>query len=263
MAGSQIPTSVTIIASLKGYQAISLNEYSTSAAASIAAGSVVEIAGAFFTFVSDETPDASTWTSLATGATGYIALTPSGTAGSQIVSVAYTATAPTWRDDFQGWYASAASTTRVIGTVYKIDTPSYYPKYLYGSMQDGKQSAINVNSASVASTLSAQNASVASTLSAQNASVASTFSVGGYAGYAYKTTTESVVKLSLGSYATTTFTTVSSVRAVCHAIANTSGTPYSWDAVNATCTTGVITMAGTVTAGASPTHQTFIITYLY
>lgn len=141
MAGSQIPTSVTIIASLKGYQAISLNNYSTSAAASIAAGSVVEIAGAFFTFVADETPDASTWTSLATGATGYIALTPSGTAGSQIVSVTYTATAPTWRDDFQGWYASAASTTRVIGTVYKTDTPSYNNKKLFDFQQDSSDTS--------------------------------------------------------------------------------------------------------------------------
>jgi hypothetical protein len=250
MAGSQIPTSVTIINSLKGYQAISLNEYSTSAAASIAAGSVVEIAGAFFTFVADETPDASTWTSLATGSTGYIALTPSGTAGSQIVSVTYTATAPTWRDDFQGWYASAASTTRVIGTVYKIDTPSYYPKYLYGSMQDGKQGAINVNSASVASTLSAQ-----------NASVASTFSVAGKTGLVYNTTTESWVRTPGVAYESTTLTTVSSVRAICYAVGSYSATPYNVNPVWISASTGVMTAyAPTSLIG---TFLTYIVEYMY
>lgn len=117
---------------------LSLTEYSTSAAAAIAAGSVVEIAGAFFTFASDETINASSWTAITTGTTAYIALTPSGTAGSQVVTAAYTATAPTWRDDLQGWYASAASSTRVIGTVYKAGATSYYPKYIYGPMQDNK-----------------------------------------------------------------------------------------------------------------------------
>jgi len=127
---------------LHGFQALSLTEYSTSAAASIAAGSVVEIAGAFFTFAGDEAINASSWTSIVTGTTAYITLTASGTAGSQIVDAAYTSTAPTWRDDFQGWYASAASNVRVIGTVYKAEATSYYPKFIYGPMQDGKLKAI-------------------------------------------------------------------------------------------------------------------------
>lgn len=166
MAGSQIPTSVTILNSLKGFQAVSLTEYNTSAAASIAAGSVVEIAGAFFTFVSDEAINASSWTAIVTGTTAYITLTPSGTAGSQIVDVAYTSTAPTWRDDHQGWYASAASNVRVIGSVYKAEAANYGPKYLYNEKQDGKQRFISVNNASVASSLSVGGvASVASSLS--------------------------------------------------------------------------------------------------
>ena len=118
--------------------ALSLTEYATSAAASICAGSVVEIAGAFFTFAGDEAIEASTWTSIVTGNTAYITLTASGTAGSQIVVAAYTSTAPTWRDDLQGWYASAASNVRVIGSVYKAEATSYYPKYIYGNEQDGK-----------------------------------------------------------------------------------------------------------------------------
>jgi hypothetical protein len=156
MAGSQIPTSVTIINSLKGFQSVSLTEYNTSAAAAVAAGSVCEIAGAFFTFVSDEAINASSWTAIVTGTTAYITLTPSGTAGSQIVDVAYTSTAPTWRDDHQGWYASAASNVRVIGSVYKAEAANYGPKYLYDAMQDNrhKLASLNVNSATVVSSLS-------------------------------------------------------------------------------------------------------------
>jgi hypothetical protein len=143
MAGSQVPTSITILNSLKGFQALSLTEYTTSAAAAIAAGSIVEIAGAFFQFAADETPTG--WTSIATGSTAYIALTASGTAGSQIVEASYTATAPTWRDDHQGWYASAASSVRVIGSVYKAEATNYGPKYIYNPKspdtyrQSGKQ----------------------------------------------------------------------------------------------------------------------------
>jgi hypothetical protein len=91
----------------------------------------VEIAGAFFTFAGDEAIEASTWTSIVTGTTAYIVLTASGTAGSQIVAATYTATAPTWRDDLQGWYASAASSARVVGSVYKAEATSYYPKTIY------------------------------------------------------------------------------------------------------------------------------------
>ena len=129
MAGSQVPTSITILNSLKGFQALSMTEYTTSAAAAIAAGSIVEIAGAFFQFAADETPTG--WSSIATGSTAYIALTASGTAGSQIVEASYTATAPTWRDDHQGWYASAASSVRIVASVYKAEAARYMKKYVY------------------------------------------------------------------------------------------------------------------------------------
>lgn len=136
MAGAQIPTSVSIIDNLKGYMALSLTEYNTSAAAAIAAGSVVELAGAFFTFASDETPTG--WSSVVTATTGYIALTASGTAGSQVVNANYTSTAPTWRDDLQGWYASAASSVRIVASVYKAEATSYYPKYVLAEYQKSK-----------------------------------------------------------------------------------------------------------------------------
>ena len=60
MAGAQISTSVSIINSLLGFQAISLTNMDTSAQSLIAAGSKVEIGSAFFTFGGNETPQAST-----------------------------------------------------------------------------------------------------------------------------------------------------------------------------------------------------------
>jgi hypothetical protein len=176
MAGSQIPTAVTILNSLKGFQSVSLTEYNTSAAASIAAGSVVEIAGAFFTFVSDEAINASSWTAIVTGTTAYITLTPSGTSGSQIVNVAYTSTAPTWRDDHQGWYASAASNVRVIGSVYKAEAANYQKKVLLfgitntnwtqalnGSMGDGWPSQLQTSFTNLSSVVIPQNIAGATT----------------------------------------------------------------------------------------------------
>lgn len=129
MAGAQISTGVTIISSLKGYQAISLTNFDTSAATAIASGSVVEIAGAFFTWASDETP--SGWSAIATTATAFIVLTPAGAAGSQTVSASYTSTAPVWRDDNQGWYATAGSTIRYIGSVEKTSATQYDNKALF------------------------------------------------------------------------------------------------------------------------------------
>lgn len=131
MAGSQISTGITIINSLKGFQSISLTNNETSDATAIAAGSVVEVAGTFFQWSSDETP--SGWSAIATAETAYIALTPSGAAGSQTVSAAYTATAPTWRNDNQGWYASAVSNIRYIGHVYKTSATEYDYKFTYSN----------------------------------------------------------------------------------------------------------------------------------
>lgn len=131
----QISTSVSIISSLLGYQAISLSNMSTSAATVITAGSKVEIKSAFFNFTSDLTPNATSWTVITTGMTAYIHLTPSGTAGSQIVSGSWSSTAPVWSDSAQGWYASAASSIRVIGGCYKGGSASYRSKFILVSAQ--------------------------------------------------------------------------------------------------------------------------------
>jgi len=136
MAGSQIPSSITILNSLHGFQSVSLTEFDTSALSAIAAGSVVEIAGAFFNFAGDET--ILLWASVETATTAYIALAPSGTAGSQIATASFTPIAPTWRDDLQGWYASVGSTTRVIGSLYKNSATSQWNKIFLSNL-------ININ----------------------------------------------------------------------------------------------------------------------
>ncbi len=126
MAFNQIATSVSIISTgLKGYQAISLTNFDTSAESVIASGSAVEIANAFFLADGDITPQASTWTAITTANTAYITLTPSGTAGSQIVTAKYSDTTPVWSTSKQGFYLSAASNIRAIAGVYKGGTTAF------------------------------------------------------------------------------------------------------------------------------------------
>jgi hypothetical protein len=136
MPGAQIPTSVTRLESMLGYQAVSLTNFASSALSAIAAGSKVEIAGAFFTFTADEAIEASTWTSIVTGNTAYIALIPAGVAGSQTVTARFTATAPVWSTSKQGWYASAGSSTRVIGSVYKAEATAQYGQQIFDNPQN-------------------------------------------------------------------------------------------------------------------------------
>jgi hypothetical protein len=140
MAGSQVTTSVSIIQALNGWQALSLGTMDTSAASFITAGSRVEIASAFFLFATDDTPQATTWTAITTGQTAYISLTPSGTAGSQVVTSKWTDAAPVWSDSKQAWYASAGSSTRIIGGCYKSGATSYNGKFV---MQPAERTATN------------------------------------------------------------------------------------------------------------------------
>jgi hypothetical protein len=130
----QIPTSVTIISSLKGFQGISLTNYTTSALSAIASGSVLEVAGAFFHWTGDETPNASSWTAITTATSPYLQCVPSGSAGTQILTSSWTTSAPTWRTDMQGWYASAGSSTRIIGFAYKVGPTSQEGKELLGPL---------------------------------------------------------------------------------------------------------------------------------
>ncbi len=130
MSATQIIDSITALGGQRlGFQAISLSEMTTSAATVILAGSKCEVAGALFGFVSDTTPNASSWTAIATANTAYLTAVPSGTAGSQILSLDWTATAPEWHTARQGWYTSAGSIIRHIGGCTKGGATSYDYKF--------------------------------------------------------------------------------------------------------------------------------------
>jgi hypothetical protein len=132
LAGAQISTSVTILNSLKGFIGLSLTNFSSTAISQIAAGSVVEVAGAYFNFVSNDTINASSWTAITTATTAYLALTPSGTAGSQILTSSYIAEPPVWHTSNQGYYASATSNIRIVGSILKIGATSQGSKLIEG-----------------------------------------------------------------------------------------------------------------------------------
>jgi hypothetical protein len=132
MAINQISTSVSILnTGLSGFLGVSLTNYETSTLSAIAAGSCFEIGGAFFLCQSETAINTSSWTAITTATTAYLALTPSGTAGSQLVTPSWTATPPVWSESKQGWYASAASIVRVIGSAYKISNTQQETKTLY------------------------------------------------------------------------------------------------------------------------------------
>jgi len=73
-----------------------------------------------FSFSIDETITG--WASVTTTIDSFINLTPSGTAGSQIVSASWSNTAPVWVDSKNGWYVTAGSNVRVIGKATCIGT---------------------------------------------------------------------------------------------------------------------------------------------
>ena len=137
MSTQQIATSVSILNSLKGFQALTLSNPKTSAATVITDGGIVEIVGAFFRFTVDETPQASTWAAVATGATAYLTLLPTGGAGVQTLVTRWTDTAPEWNDTRQGWYTSAGSTIRHIGGCHKGGAASYQNKFILGAERVG------------------------------------------------------------------------------------------------------------------------------
>lgn len=129
MSGAQIPTSVTIIDNLKGFNAMNMSALDTTSASSILAGSVVEVAGAFYTFSLNETPSLTTISGLIENAC-YLMVAPSGTAGSQILTASWTNTTPTWVSSKNGWYASSGSVIRAVFCMYNVDDAQYTDKTL-------------------------------------------------------------------------------------------------------------------------------------
>ena len=111
----------------RGYMRVSLTNMSGTAASTIAAGGALECAGSIYSFT-DTAISLATGTASASVAVYFYAI-PS--AGGTTCTVEMNSIAPTWRDDYQGFYASAASTTRVIGGCYIGTAGSYYSKFLY------------------------------------------------------------------------------------------------------------------------------------
>lgn len=125
MSIAQIATSVTILNSKIGYNGLSLSNRDNDSAPVIYAGGIIEISNAYFYVSSNETPNGTTWTNITTGNTAYITLTPSGTAGSQIITTEWTDTAPTYIPAKGGWYLSAASNIRYAFSAIKESATEY------------------------------------------------------------------------------------------------------------------------------------------
>ena len=108
--------------------ALSLTNYDNTALPAIAAGSLAEVAGAWFKFTAEEAITG--WAGVAVGA-AYIKLVPAGT-DPDTVTAEFTDTAPTWSDAKQGWYGTvAAANHRYIATLIKIDAATYAAKNIY------------------------------------------------------------------------------------------------------------------------------------
>lgn len=91
---------LTLDKAFKGFHQVSLTNYNTTDESAIAAGSVVEVNGAFYKFDADESITGSP-----SDGTVYIQLVPSG----DTITAQYTNTAPTWSDSKQGWYGTGGN----------------------------------------------------------------------------------------------------------------------------------------------------------
>jgi hypothetical protein len=127
LGASDWSTWITLVdACRRGYLAASYTNFSGSAESALAAGSLVEVAGAVYSFTAtaiDYTGAGSTNSDL------YIYVKPD--AAVSTASVVAWGSAPVWVDSKQGFYASAASTTRAVGGMYVNTAGSYGHKYIY------------------------------------------------------------------------------------------------------------------------------------
>lgn len=134
MAGAQVIVALTQIEKQRlGYQAISLTEFSSDLEPEIAAGSKVEIGGALFEFVGNESITG--WAGIGAGNDVYIKLTVAGAA----VTASFTTTPPTWSESKQGFYDALE---RYIGGLYKDAGGDYTRKFLYGKWYENNQNVI-------------------------------------------------------------------------------------------------------------------------
>lgn len=127
MAGAQIEISQNRLEKGdKGFLALSLTEYDTTAECEIAEGSIVEIAGALFEFTADEAITG--WAGIGNSNDVYVKCVVAGTA----VTAEFTTTAPTYSTSKAGWYGTAgAALHRYVAKLYKDGAGAYTLKCLY------------------------------------------------------------------------------------------------------------------------------------
>ena len=111
----------------RGFMRVSLTNMSGSAASTVGAGSVLECAGAIYSFT-DTAITLAAATASANVAVYFVAIPA---AGGTTCTVVMDSTAPVWVDARQGFYASAASVSRAIGGCYLGTSGTFYNKYLY------------------------------------------------------------------------------------------------------------------------------------
>ena len=111
----------------RGYMRVSLTNFASTAASAIGTGSVMEVAGSIYQFT-ETAMSLAAGTASASVAIYFIAI-PS--AGGTAVTISMDSTAPTWVDAKQGFYASAASTSRYLGGAYIGTAATYFNKWIY------------------------------------------------------------------------------------------------------------------------------------
>ncbi len=112
----------------RGFSRVSLTNFAGTAASAIGTGSVFELAGSIYNNTTETAISLATATASAAVAV-YIMAIPA--AGGTTCTFELNSIAPIWVDAKQGFYASAASTTRAIGGLYIGTASTYYTKFLY------------------------------------------------------------------------------------------------------------------------------------
>ncbi len=131
MAGAIVPVAINqVTEQRKGFQNITLTNWTNVAEPEINQGGRVEIEGALFSFTANEDLDASNnWAGFgnSTQIYGYYLVGGGGTT----VVCELTTTAPTWQEESGGWYDTASDTNRFWGGIYKDGSGNYADKFIY------------------------------------------------------------------------------------------------------------------------------------
>lgn len=112
----------------RGFMRVSLTEFATTTASLIGTGSVFELAGSIYSCSGAEAISLAAGTASAAVAVYFVAI-PS--AGGTTCTFTMDSTVPTWVDAKQGYYASAASTSRYLGGAQIATAVTYYTKFIY------------------------------------------------------------------------------------------------------------------------------------